>query len=249
MRIALMADIHSNREAFEACLEHAAQQGVDRYVFLGDYVGYGADPVWVVETIMAMVEKGAVAIRGNHDHAVAELGESMNPNASLAMIWTRGQLGTDERQFLKSLPFEKADGTRRFVHALGQAPRAWNYVTDSEDALPYLMDTRYSSYTATFCGHVHVPRLFGLTVTSKTVALKPTSGVAVPLTRNCRWMAVLGSVGQPRDGDRASAYSILDVARSELTFHRVAYDVEKAANKIAKAGLPPQLAERLLIGR
>jgi predicted phosphodiesterase len=44
MRIALLTDIHSNREALEACLEHAAANGAERYVFLGDYVGYGADP-------------------------------------------------------------------------------------------------------------------------------------------------------------------------------------------------------------
>jgi len=69
MRIALMSDIHGNREAFAACLEHAAQNGVDRYVFLGDFAGYGADPGWVIDTVMARVADGAVAVLGNHDAA------------------------------------------------------------------------------------------------------------------------------------------------------------------------------------
>ena len=50
MRIALMSDIHGNREAFEACLAHARWAKVQRTVFLGDYVGYGADPGWVVRS-------------------------------------------------------------------------------------------------------------------------------------------------------------------------------------------------------
>ena len=51
---------HANREAFSACLAHAASRGVDRLVFLGDYVGYGADPGWVVDTVMEHVSRGAV---------------------------------------------------------------------------------------------------------------------------------------------------------------------------------------------
>jgi predicted phosphodiesterase len=42
MLIALLTDIHGNREAFEACLHDARRMRADRFVFLGDYVGYGA---------------------------------------------------------------------------------------------------------------------------------------------------------------------------------------------------------------
>ena len=49
MLIALFTDIHGNREALEACLAHAGRRPIDRFVFLGDYVGYGADPGFVVE--------------------------------------------------------------------------------------------------------------------------------------------------------------------------------------------------------
>src|SRR5215472_17410370 len=85
MRIALMTDVHGNREAFAACLDHAAQSGVDRYVFLGDFVGYGADPGWVIDTVMSHVERGAIALLGNHDAAVLADDDQMNAVAAAAI--------------------------------------------------------------------------------------------------------------------------------------------------------------------
>ena len=85
MRIALMTDIHGNREALEACLDHAAQNGVGRYVFLGDYAGYGADPGWVIDTVQAEVARGAAAVLGNHDAAVLTDGADMNDAATTAI--------------------------------------------------------------------------------------------------------------------------------------------------------------------
>jgi len=67
MRIAILSDIHANREAFEACLTDAARQGAQRFVLLGDLVGYGADPGWVLSRAQEMAAQGAVLIRGNHD--------------------------------------------------------------------------------------------------------------------------------------------------------------------------------------
>ena len=104
MLIALFADIHANRQAFEACLDHARAQGSQRYVFLGDYVGYGADPDWVLTTVMEMVAQGALAVLGNHDNAINVPGETMNSEAQVAIDWSRGQLGPDQRRFLANLP-------------------------------------------------------------------------------------------------------------------------------------------------
>ena len=67
MLTALFADIHANREALSACLADARREGAERYIFLGDLVGYGPDPAWVVEQVAALTEAGALAIRGNHD--------------------------------------------------------------------------------------------------------------------------------------------------------------------------------------
>src|SRR5579883_3370780 len=104
MRIALLTDIHANREALEACLGHADEAGVEHYIFLGDYVGYGADPGWVVDTIREYVAKGATALLGNHDAAVFEDDLRMNEVAEAAIQWTRPKLTREQKDFLRSLP-------------------------------------------------------------------------------------------------------------------------------------------------
>ncbi|MCC6468205.1 MAG: metallophosphoesterase family protein [Alphaproteobacteria bacterium] len=246
MLIALMADIHANREAFAACLAHAREHGAERHVFLGDYVGYGADPAWVVETVMQHVASGSTAILGNHDHAIGEPRETMNPNAQIAIQWTRGQLSPSARSFLDHLPVHAEEGDRLYVHADGRIPQQWRYVTDRDDAARC-----FEGHAAQwiFCGHVHVPALFGITATHKLLHFQPVAGVPVPLSPQRRWLAVLGSVGQPRDGNAASSYALLDLAKNELTYMRVAYDIERAAAKIRDAGLPEALAHRLSLGR
>jgi predicted phosphodiesterase len=90
--IALMADIHGNREALTACLADAERRGVPRIVFLGDLVGYGADPGWVVDRVVENAAPGAIVLRGNHDAAVTNPSVSMNETAAAAMDWTRDQL-------------------------------------------------------------------------------------------------------------------------------------------------------------
>jgi len=120
MRIALMADVHANRRALEACLTHAHTARADRLVFLGDFVGYGPEPQEVVERIAHELATGALAVAGNHDHAVADTREFMTSDASMAMAWTRGQLGTEAREFLSTLPMRYEDESRLYVHASPQ---------------------------------------------------------------------------------------------------------------------------------
>src|SRR5690349_17798432 len=112
MRIALFSDIHGNREAFATCLDHARRQAPDRFVLLGDYVGYGADPEWVVRQVMELVGQGALALLGNHDEAVFNPSSRMNPSASAAMAWTRLQLSPEAMRFLRSLPLEEEEEDR-----------------------------------------------------------------------------------------------------------------------------------------
>jgi predicted phosphodiesterase len=90
--LAVFSDIHGNRQAFEACLKVARAKGAERFVLLGDFVGYGADPEWVVDTVMGLVREGAIAVRGNHDEAVNTTTEAMNAEAQIAIEWTRGRL-------------------------------------------------------------------------------------------------------------------------------------------------------------
>ncbi|WP_245215418.1 metallophosphoesterase family protein [Pararoseomonas baculiformis] len=244
--IAILSDIHGNREALSACLAHADRAGATRYVFLGDYVGYGADPAWCLRTVMDRIAHGAVAIRGNHDQAIFSRNHRMNGRAAAAIEWTRAQLSPDAATFLKSLPLEHAEEDRLYVHADASDPEAWRYVTSPEEARRSLEAT---PARVTLCGHVHVPWLFGLTATDKCTAFRPAHDAPVPLSRPRRWLAVMGSVGQPRDGDPSACYGLLDPDAAELRWIRVPYDVDAAAEKIRRAGLPESLADRLLVGR
>ncbi len=248
MLIALMADLHANREAFAACLDHAEREGAQRLVFLGDAVGYGADPEWVTETVMGLVSRrGALAVLGNHDEGAVRLGRGgMNAAAEAALAWTRSRLSAEAAGFLDSLPLEIWEEDRLYVHADASEPGRWRYVLEAEDARRSLEAT---DAQATFCGHTHVPRLFGITAADKLTSFRPVPGVPVPLLRPRQWIAVLGAVGQPRDGNPAACYGMLDTARAELAWVRVPYDVETAAEKIRAAGLPESLALRLRSGR
>ena len=245
MRTALLADIHANREAFSACLAHAQACGAQRYVFLGDYVGYGADPGWAVDTVMSHVQAGAIAVRGNHDAAVLDANQELYDTARTALEWTREQLTDRQRDFLAALPLTIENDDRLFVHASAAAPASWDYVTGPTAAQRSFAATRCR---LTLCGHVHVPELYHLGATGKLGAFTPAPGVAIPLTPQRRWLAVVGSVGQPRDGVSAAAYALLD-DDGTLTFMRVPYDAESAAAKVRAAGLPAVLALRLLDGR
>ena len=246
MLLAVFSDIHGNRQAFEACLKVARAKGAERFILLGDFVGYGADPEWVVDTAMDMVAHGAVAVRGNHDEAVNTTTESMNNEAQIAIEWTRGRLDAAQRRFLAELPMLVQDSDRLFVHAEASSPKRWHYVRSTADAAKSLIATPAH---VTFCGHIHRPALYSMSVTAKMTSFVPKTDVPVQLLRGRQWLAVLGSVGQPRDGDPAASFVLFDTASCQVTYCRVPYDIASAANKIRENGLPPWLADRLSQGR
>ena len=246
MRLAVLADIHANRQAFAACLDYARARGAEQFICLGDYVGYGADPEWTVETVMGLVENGAMAVRGNHDNAVGTPSESMNAEAQAAIEWTRGRLSAAQRHFLAELPFELWDDDRLYVHSEASNPPKWRYVQNATDAARSIIATEVH---VTFCGHIHRPALYSMSATAKMTSFVPTADVSVQLLPGRQWLAVLGSVGQPRDGDPAAAFALFDTDSQQLTYCRVPYDVEAAALQIRENGLPHWLADRLSVGR
>ena len=245
MLIALFADIHANRQAFAACLDDARARGAQRFVLLGDYVGYGADPEWSVETVMALVADGAIAVQGNHDCAVSEPRETMNVEARVAIEWTRDELGRPARDFLARLPLTAADADRLYVHGDASDPPAWTYVASTAEAARSIQATRAR---VSFCGHIHRPAVYSLSATAKMTAFTPVTGVPIPLLPGRRWLIVAGAVGQPRDGNPAAAWLMLDTAHQQVTFCRTPYDIEGAASAIREKGLPVWLAERLSRG-
>lgn len=246
MRIALLTDIHGNREALEACLTDARRIGVEQFVFLGDLVGYGPDPQWVVETVAKEVARGAVAILGNHDAAALARDDTMTEHAARAMTWTRTALDDRAFAFLKTLPMTATRDDALFVHSSARAPDRWPYIIDrvGADACLAATDARL-----VFVGHTHQPAMFHQLGGKPAQHFRPVANKPVPLTARRRWAIVVGSVGQPRDQNPAAAWGLYDSEAETYTQRRVAYDVEATIAKIKQADLPPWLGQRLTIGR
>ena len=149
-------------------------------------IGEGADPDWVLTTVMEMVAQGALAVLGNHDNAINVPGETMNSEAQVAIEWSRGQLGPEQRRFLADLPLTLQDESRLYVHAEASKPKNWIYVKSTVEAAHSLEATPAH---ITFCGHIHTPALYSLSITAKMTAFTPVSGVAVPMLPEGRALA------------------------------------------------------------
>ena len=250
MRLALMSDIHSNLQALDACMEHATGKGAQQFAFLGDMVGYGANPSEVVERIRGACASGAVALRGNHDMLALNPPAQTKTMGDSTAAWTANHLSPEQKDWIGSLPLTLQQDKVFLVHAGANEPERWRYVNDersataSLDAAVTLPDVRY-----VFGGHVHEQQLFYRGSTSGLMKFSPQAGVAVPVPSHRQWLSTVGSVGQPRDGKPDAMYAMMDTERCMLTFYRVPYDNDAAAQAIRRAGLPEFFAQRLETGR
>jgi diadenosine tetraphosphatase ApaH/serine/threonine PP2A family protein phosphatase len=213
---------------------------------LGDLVGYGADPVAVLDLIEQHAARGAVVVLGNHDAAaLGRPDDALNRNALAAVAWTRAQLGEKQRAFLGSLPLTVVEDEVLFVHGSAAAPEQWIYITGPREAEDSLRAGR-ASYI--FCGHVHEQVLYYSGARGRPLPFQPVPGTPVPAAKSRRWLAIVGSAGQPRDGNTAACYTLFDRERERLTFYRVPYDVGPTIRKVRAAGLPERVALRLQRG-
>jgi diadenosine tetraphosphatase ApaH/serine/threonine PP2A family protein phosphatase len=246
MRIAFLADIHSNREAMDAVLTAIRQVGADQIVLLGDIVGYGPDPAYSVERTAGLVEDGAICVMGNHDAAVSKGEAGMSPNARFAIKWTKERLGSDHLEFLLKLPVSAAMDDLLFVHASAWEPEKWHYINDISSASKCLAQT---SARLTFCGHTHVPAYFHALPGQQAQLFRPISEKPIPVSALRRAVVVVGSVGQPRDRISAACFGLYDTDERTFVSHRVPYPVETTLKKIKDTALPDWLGMRLLLGR
>jgi diadenosine tetraphosphatase ApaH/serine/threonine PP2A family protein phosphatase len=245
MRVAAISDVHANLPALEAVLTAIDAAGVDEIWCLGDVVGYGADPDACTELVR---ERCALCLVGNHDLAV--LGaldvEAFSEAAAAAVSWTREAIAESSLTFLRELePNAQREGMALF-HASPRDP-IWEYVLSAEQA-----DACLDAHPARIAliGHSHVS-LFFMRPTERTMGeirgAQAGDDTLLDLGRD-EWLVNPGSVGQPRDGDWRAAWLQLDTTELTARFHRVEYDVERAAAAIAATSLPQRLAERLRVG-
>ena len=250
MKLALLSDIHANLQAMRACLDHAQRQGASQFALLGDLVGYGGDPGSVMDRVMALAEGGAVVLMGNHDAMALNPPHNSDSYGAATAAWTHSQLSQAHRQFLETLPLTARLQSCFLVHASANAPGDWQYVDDVRSAGASLAAAAADPQVRhVFGGHVHHQTLYYKGSRGGLMDFVPTPGVPVPLPVHRHWIATVGSVGQPRDGQPSAMYAMFDLRQNLLTFHRVPYDHMAAAAAVRRAGLPDQFAKRLEEGR
>jgi predicted phosphodiesterase len=240
MKIAVVADVHANIEAFEAVLQDAREQGGFDVVWsLGDIVGYGPDPGPCIQLLQGLPH---VAIAGNHDYAATgAIGtEDFNPFAAEAVRWTSAQLSLEEQIWLTSLSAVQIEGEFTLAHGSLTEP-VWDYLLSSDAAHAHLI-RQVTPYG--LVGHTHLPAVFFQTRSGAEAG----DAIDTRLDEQ-RFVANPGSTGQPRDGDPRAAYCLIDTEARRLVFRRAAYDVEVTQAKMRHVGLPEYLAERLSRGR
>ncbi|MFA5142726.1 MAG: metallophosphoesterase family protein [Candidatus Omnitrophota bacterium] len=242
MRYGLISDIHANLEALDAVLASAAKERLDAYMCIGDIVGYGANPKECVEIIKALKPKAVIA--GNHDWGTLGLLdlEYFNEEARCAIAWTRGVIGQPETDYLKSFELTWSDDNITLVHGSLDGPQEFHYIFEAKDA----GNTFHISRTA-LCvvGHSHIAGIF---YHDGQVSGR-VEGASVRIEDGKKYVVNIGSVGQPRDGDPRSSYAVYNADEGVVEIKRVAYNIEKAQQKILSAGLPEWLAARLAKGR
>ena len=256
MRLAIVSDIHANLPALEAVLADAQSAGVDQLWCLGDVVGYGAHPD---ECAGLIAERCALCLVGNHDLAVlGELDDSAFSSAAAAAVrWTRETARPATLEFLRGL--QPADESREVAlyHASPRDP-IWEYVLWPDQAAECIA---VQAARVSLVGHSHVALFFvmaedgvrrppGQTIEPEDVAkgAQASAGTRLDLSEG-RWLINPGSVGQPRDGDPRAAWLELDTEAWEATYHRVEYEIDRAAEAIAASELPEHLAKRLYVGQ
>jgi diadenosine tetraphosphatase ApaH/serine/threonine PP2A family protein phosphatase len=239
---ALLSDIHGNLDALSAVLARVPAE--DGLLCLGDVVGYGPQPN---ECIAAIRARATVCILGNHDVAAVDgYGlEYFNPNARLAMAYTRSVIAPESLTWLDGLAYEHRAPGYLLVH--GAPVDYFTYILDKADAERALDAT---DAPLIFVGHSHIAEYYERVPGRKALAHKHMQhGGTLKLREGGRYVINVGSVGQPRDLNPEASFAFYDEAAGTVVWQRVPYPIASVQTKMEDAGLPEALVLRLNEGR
>ena len=236
MKIAVLADVHANLEALEAVLLHAEKEGAERFVCLGDIVGYGVD---TTACIHRLTEVEAETVLGNHDRAAIDLDQlrTFNSLARESILLARDRMGPDDFGYISALAYRRSAFGAVFAHANPIRPEEWAHLFLFED-IEWCMHRL--DWPIGFFGHTHFP---GIYCQMDGQMLPLTSSVVAVGQHKC--LINPGSVGQPRDGDRRASFAMWEVENGYVQIHRVEYPFVQTQKKMHDAGWPDYLADRL----
>ncbi len=242
MRYGIFSDIHSNLEALDAVIKAYKKEKIDKYLCIGDVVGYASNPRECVRIIKALA---MITIAGNHDWASVNLFsvDYFNPNALDAIFWTRHNLDDNDRNFLESLKLVYKNEDLTLFHGTLDNPGDFNYMTDSSIAEESF---RLLETDICFVGHTHIAGTF---IQDKSDRIHYLKSVTINISPENKYIVNVGSIGQPRDSNPKASYCIYDSDKKEVQLKRIDYDIQTARKKIIDAGLPEFLGDRLLSGR
>ncbi len=242
MRYGIFSDIHSNLEALDAVSEAYRKEEIDKYLCVGDVVGYAANPKECIEKIRTLA---MITVAGNHDWASANLFSTdyFNPLAKEAISWTQRNLDEQDIYFLEHLTLIYKNEDLTMVHGTLDGPGDFNYMNDG-----YIASKTFELLETDICfvGHTHVPGVF---IKSKNSHIEYREGSNIDIKEDSKYIINVGSVGQPRDGNPEATYCIYDTDKKNVQIKRISYDIQAARKKIIAGGLPGFLGDRLLIGR
>lgn len=240
MKYALLGDIHANVEALTVVLEDCKKKKVTHYACVGDVVGYGPNPK---ECLQAAREMNIPCVKGNHDEYCSTENELLgfNPQAAIAVKWTREQLSAEDRKWLAELKFVRHVESFTIVHATLDTPSRWGYVFSKLDAAASMS---YQNTAICFNGHTHMPKAF-----IRENSIKEGTYTRIKIEVGRKYFINVGSIGQPRDGNPLAAYVTYDLFENVIELHRLEYDINTTQKKIRAAGLPERLANRLELGK
>lgn len=245
MRALVVSDLHANLEALRAVMGRVRRKKYEAVVCLGDFVGYGAQPNHVLDT-MRTLRGRKLYIRGNHDRVAAGLddAEGFNHAAKAAALWTRERLSAPNRRFLRDLATGPV--THKGVMLCHGSPYDEDeYVFNVHHAAQVL--ALFEAPLILF-GHTHLPAVFSIDEERNVRGFAVRGEATVKLEPGKRYLVNPGSVGQPRDRNPDSSFVIIDTEKRTVQFFRVEYDIRKTQDSIVRAGLPSILAARLQYG-
>jgi diadenosine tetraphosphatase ApaH/serine/threonine PP2A family protein phosphatase len=243
MRYAFISDVHSNLEALLAVLNEIDRKDVAEIVCLGDIVGYNANPNECIELISG---RGIKCIMGNHDARASGL-EEADDFAYLArdaILWTQRQLKQKNISFLKDLPRTLFFHDDKLLAVHGSINSTDEYIFSGEDVAVNFKRMKEARVKICFFGHTHIKMAYAMN--GEDINVIYDDNITVEDDR--MYLVNPGSIGHPRDGDPRPTFLIYDTDAENMEFFRVTYDIDKCYEKVIKAGLPIELAERLITG-
>jgi putative phosphoesterase len=234
--VAVITDIHGNLPALQAALARVEDLGIESVFCGGDLVGYGPHPN---EVCALIAERDIPTIYGNYDYAIARDLEDCGCAYVTAhdrelwqrsVDWTLAHTSQDSKSFMRSLPFDLRFSLGSVdVHLVHGSPRKVNeYLFEDKPVSLYERLAAAEPDPVLAFGHTHKPWV------------REYGGV---LFVNC------GSVGKPKDGDPRGAFAVLTSSAGSVavTIERVEYNAETVAAEVREAGLPGELADKLLL--